>query len=235
MRDMFTKKTTTPEHWYMQMQPFRYKKEDMAYDVIVGPNTTVTPSYDPHCQNDVSSGCEPIQIISAERLVKTDTGPAEGRKIAQVLENRTGIEDYLIPEDAWECIWSELIVNKKGLKTFIDREGVEERDYNFSEPMLNDMIQELERLISKYNGPDWNMKLTANYLVELLGEHLVLIQVELDELKSGARTLTKSDFLGPETRKAMFGEENPYPEASELSEKHSFQHDMMQEKVTTRA
>ena len=28
---------------------------------------------------------------------------------------------------------------KKGLKTFIDREGVEERDYNFSEEMLSEI------------------------------------------------------------------------------------------------
>ena len=91
---MFTHKITTPQHWYMQMQPHRYTKAEMAYHLIVGLDTIVTPSYDPHCQDDVSLGCAPIEIISAERLVETDTGPAEGRKIAQVLENRKGIEDY---------------------------------------------------------------------------------------------------------------------------------------------
>ena len=123
---MFTHKITTPEHWYMLMQPTRYTKYEMTYDKIVGNDTIVTPSYDPHCINDVSGGCEPLDIISAEKLVELSTGPAEGRKIAKALENRTGIQDWLIEEDAWECIWTELIVNKKGLKTFIDRDGIEE-------------------------------------------------------------------------------------------------------------
>ena len=73
----------------MLMQPTRYSKDDSAYDLVVG-NQTVTPSYDPHCIDDVSGGCFPIEIISAEKLVAVDTGAAESRKIAKVLENRTG-------------------------------------------------------------------------------------------------------------------------------------------------
>ena len=199
---MFSKKVTTAQHWYMLMQPTRYTKDEMTYDLIVG-NATVTPAYDPHCLNDVSGGCEPIEIISAERLVKPETGPAEGRKIAKVLEGRNGIKDFLIPEDAYECIWTELLVRKKGLKTFIDREGVTERDYNFSEEMLAEMILELERLITKYSGPNWNIKPTANYLVELLEEHLDLIENELLEVQAGIRKLKRDDFLGPKTRKTV--------------------------------
>lgn len=202
MRCMFTHKITTAQHWYMLMQPTRYTKEEMAYDLIVG-DAIVTPTYDPHCTNDVSGGCEPIEIISAERLVETSTGPTEGRKIAKVLEGRNGIKDFLIPEDAYQCIWEELIVKKKGLKTFIDRAGIEERDYNFSEEMLSEMVVELNRLIIKYSGANWNYKPTANYLVELLQEHLSLIEVELAEVSSGQRRLTLDDFLGPKTRKAM--------------------------------
>jgi len=206
MRDMFNHKITTPEHWYMLMQPTRYTKEEMAYDLIVGPDTYVSPSYDPHCLNDVTTGCEPIEIISAERLVEADTGPIEGRRIANVLVNRTGIQDYLIEEEAWECIWNELITNKKGLKTFIDRAGLQERDYNFSEEMLGEMIHELNRLTVKYSGPAWNMKPTANYLHELLMEHKMLIEEELAEVQAeqeGLRNLTLKDFLGPETRREM--------------------------------
>ena len=199
---MFTHKITTPEHWYMLMQPTKYTKEEMAYDLIVG-DAVVTPTYDPHCTNDVSGGCEPIEIISAERLVETSTGPAEGLKIAKVLEGRNGIKDFLIPEDAYQCIWEELILKKKGLKTFIDREGVEERDYNFSEEMLSEMIVELNRVIIKYSGANWNYKPTANYLVELLQEHLTLIEDELAQVRSGQRSLVTNDFLGPKTRKAM--------------------------------
>jgi hypothetical protein len=99
---MFNHKITTPDHWYMLKQPERYTKEEMAYDLIVGPDTIVSPAYDPHCLNDITTGCEPTEIISAERLVETDTGPTEGRKIANIIANNTGIKDYMIEEDAWE-------------------------------------------------------------------------------------------------------------------------------------
>ena len=194
---------TTADHWYMLMQPTRYKREDMTYELIVGNDTIVTPTYDPHCLNDVTAGCEPIVIISAERLVKQDTGPAEGRKIAQALEGLNGVEDFLIPADAYQCIWEELILKKKGVKTFLDREGIEERDYNFSEEMLEEMIAELNRVIIKYSGPKWNSMETANYVEELLTEHKALIESELDDVRSGRRRLTNEDFLGPKTRKAM--------------------------------
>jgi len=178
----------------------------MTYDLIVG-NSTVTPSYDPHCINDVTFGCVPVEIISGERLVDTATGPAEGMKIARVLENRTGIEDYLIPNDAWECIWTELIINKKGLKTFIDRPGLTEQDYNFSEEMLVEMITELNRLIAKYNQTAWNSVPVSHILIELLSEHLTLIEIELVDVQSGVRKLNYHDFLGPKTRRAMFAAE----------------------------
>jgi len=199
MRDMFTTKITTPEHWNMLMMPTVYRKAEMEYDLIVG-NATVTPTYDPHCVTDVSGGCKPIEIISAERLVKPDTGPSENRKIAQVLANKTGFEETLIPEDAWECIWTELIINKKGLKTFVDRDSLTDRDYNFSEEMLDKMIAEVERLITKYSGPAWNSLGTANTLVDILSEHLDPLRAEHAEVRSGMRRLRNNDFLGPKTR-----------------------------------
>ena len=217
MRDMFTHKITTPEHWYMLMQPTRYTTEQMTYDLIVGNDTNVSPSHDPHCVNDVTAGCVPVEIISAERLVEMDTGPTEGRKIANTLVNQTGIKDWIIEEDAWECIWTELIVNKKGLKTFIDREGVEERDYNFSEEMLTEMIHELNRLIIKYSSTKWSSMKIAQFLVELLNEHLTLIKDELTEVLSGERKLQNDDFLGPETRKAMLTSEKDSTEEDVVS------------------
>ncbi len=204
MRDIFSHKITTPEHWYMVIQSSKYDKEDISYDKVVGNATVVAPAYDPHCIHDVPEGCEPVEIISAERLVELGTGPAEGRKIARVLKDKEGVKDYLIAEDAWECIWKELIVNKKGYKTFIDRAGIEERDYNFSEEMLNAMIIELDRLITKYSSDEWSVKATAQYLVELLEEHRGLVYDELLEVQSGVRKLRKNDFLGRKTRSNMF-------------------------------
>ena len=200
MRDIFTHKITTPEHWYMLMQPTIYRREELRYDLIVG-DQVVTPTYDPHCVNDVSGGCHPVQIISGERLVKADTGIAENRKIAQTLENIKGVSDYLIEEEAWECIWTELIINKKGLKTFLDRGGVEENDYSFSSEMLALMLEEFDRLITKYSADEWSWSPSSVTLVDLLQEHRALIQIEYAEVEAGTRLLKEGDFLGPKERK----------------------------------
>ncbi len=97
-------------------------------------------------------------------------------------------------------VWEELIPKGKGLKTVYDRPGLTESDYNFSAEMLEEMILELNRLISKYGSSPWNTKITANKVVSLLTEHRGLVQEELDEVLSGRRLLTEKDFLGPKER-----------------------------------
>ncbi len=42
MRDMFTHKITTPEHWNMLMMPTVYTIDELDYDLVVG-NKVVTP------------------------------------------------------------------------------------------------------------------------------------------------------------------------------------------------
>jgi len=207
LRDIFTHKITTNYHWNLLMMPTVYSKSEVAYDLIIG-NQTVSPEFDPNCANKVSGGCQPIQIISAEKLVELETGPDENAKIAQTIAGKAGIGEYLIDQSVWSCIWEELIVNKKGLKTFIDREGVSERDYKFSAEMLGEMIHELDRMIDKYGSnesPDfWYAKQTAKDLVSLFTEHRSLIQEELDDvLATGGRKLTEHDFLGPNERQKM--------------------------------
>jgi hypothetical protein len=234
MRDMFTHKITTPLHWYMVMMPVKYTAPrcnvvgdsiscwggELSYDLVVGADTVVTPSYDPHCSGGplpaacdtwfdqyhctsapIKGSCKPVAVISAEKLRDYTEGPAETAKIANVLlkDNRMG--QYVIDEEAWGCIWTELIVNKKGLKTVNDRPHTE-AEYNFSSEMLQAMIIELNRLITKYSGPEWNTKETANRLVALLVEHRALVQTELDEVNSGVRKLTDMDYLGPKERDA---------------------------------
>jgi hypothetical protein len=201
MRDMFNHKTTTPEHWNMLMMPTVYTKEELDYDLVVGADTVVTPSYDPHCANgDVSGGCEPVAVISAEKLRDYTEGPAETTKIANVLLNDPRTGQYVIAPEAWDCIWEELIQNGKGLTTVNDRPAANGNAIFFSAEMLQEMIHELDRLITKYSGPDWNTKDTANRIVELLVEHRALLQIELDEANSGVRQLTDKDFLGPKER-----------------------------------
>jgi hypothetical protein len=109
----------------------------------------------------------------------------------------------VIDEEAWDCIWSELIVNKRGLNTVDDRPGYgTEETYSFSSEMLQAMVTELNCLIAKYDGPEWNTKATANHLVEFLVEHRALVQTELDDANSCVRKLSDKDFLGPKERDA---------------------------------
>ncbi len=159
-------------------------------------------SYDPHCSNgDVTDGCEPKAVISAEKLRDYSEGPAETTKIATALINDSRMGQYVIAPQTWDCIWEELIVNGKGIKTVANRPGFVESDYNFSAEMLEQMLVEQDRLIAKYGGADWNGKATADRVVELIVEHRALIQIELNEVNSGVRKLTDRDFLGPKERR----------------------------------
>ena len=142
-------------------------------------------------------------MISAERLVDPSTGPEEAAKLARAIQDKPGISDYLIEEDKWSCIWEELILNKKGAKTFLDRKDIDPDEYNFSEEMLDEMIHEVDRLINKYSNAEWQVKPTAQDLVSALQEHKVALLEELIEVQSGERVLKINDFLGPKTRRKM--------------------------------
>ena len=179
MRDMFTNKITTKQHWDMLLLPTAYTKAELDFDVVVG-NLVVTPTYDPHCIYDMPGGCEPILIISGEKLVDTSDGPAEGLKIANIIDGKEGME--VIEEEARRCVWEELIIRRKGLKTYVDREGYGEYEYNFTEEQLQAMIDELSRVIIKYSTPEWSSKQTAQDLVPILTWHRGLIQDELDSI-----------------------------------------------------
>ena len=201
MRDIFTHKITTPEHWNMLMIPGGYKREELDYDLVVGPDTVVTPSYDPHCVNgDVTDGCEPVDVISAEKLRDYTEGPAETARIANVLLNDARTGQYVIAQEAWDCIWEELIQNGKGARTVFDRPGFVEEDYNFSAEMLQEMIREQNRLVTKYSGSEWDGNDNADRIVQLIVEHQAKVQTELNEVNSGVRKLTDRDFLGPKER-----------------------------------
>jgi len=162
----------------------------------------------------VTQGCQPVAVISAEKLQNYTEGPAETAKIANVLRNDERTGQYVIAQEAWDCIWAELIQRGKGIKTADGRTGYVESDYNFSAEMLEEMILELNRVIAKYGDAPWNTLETANRLVELLGGHLGLIQTELDEVNSGRRVLFERDFLGPQERRRRLqvaNKTNPVP------------------------
>jgi len=204
MRDVFTHKLTTAEHWNdIMLKPF-YTQAQLDYDKYVFDESEVTPSYDPHCADgDISGGCKPVAILSADKLGNYTTGKAETSAIASALTiGQTG--QYVIAPEAWDCIWEELILNKKGPHIASDRPGYDKikglEGYNFSYEMVENMIAELDRLITKYSNPQWSTKPTANRLVEILSEHHALLEIELAEVQSGARRLKRKDILGPQTR-----------------------------------
>ncbi|EJK48025.1 hypothetical protein THAOC_33214 [Thalassiosira oceanica] len=219
MRDIYTHRITTPHHWNMVVMPTAYTRDELEYDSVVG-DEIVTPSYDPMCAT-VTDGCAPAAVISAEKLREHDVGATETAAIANVLHNDNRMGQYVIDSSTWDCVWDEvsfpyflaappfsmlmvgldqLIVKKKGLRTVYDRPGLTENDYNFSEEMLETMIQELDYIINKYSGPDWNTKSTAIRLVELISEHKTLVETELAEVVTGRRKLSDKDFLGPKAR-----------------------------------
>jgi len=200
MRDIFSHRLTTPKHWNLIVLSYSGRNPYHSYDLIVGTDTVV-PHYDPHCANgDISGGCEPVAVLSGEKLRDQAVGASETAAIANVLHKNDKMGQFVIDSSTWDCIWKELIVKGVGVKTVYDRPPREGAKYNFSAEMLEMMVSELTYVIDKYSGPDWNTKATANRIVELLVEHRGLIEVELSEVKSGARRLTSKDFLGPKMR-----------------------------------
>jgi|ERR1712071_114411 len=205
LRDVFTHRETTKEHWDLlrtyskTMDPARYVTGDFSYQAIVGDQDS-PKIYDPHCLHEFADGCKPIAIISAEDLVDKDEGTVENHLIAKALQGKKGIGDYVIERDAWDCVWRELIINKKGPRTYLDRNGNSEEEFNFSAEVLNLMLDEVNRLITKYSDLVWIISPKVPVLVSILTEHRDSIRQELAEVESGRRKLKNSDFLGPKTR-----------------------------------
>ena len=79
-------------------------------------------------------------------------------------------------------------------------------DPNFSQAMIEAMIEEVTRLINKYSLAPWTDDINASRVVSLLSEHLPLLQTELADLISGRRTLTRKDIFAPGEREALFGQ-----------------------------
>ena len=189
----------------MLMHPYNYSLDELDYNNAVGPDTVVEPSYHSHCTNgDISGGCKPVAVISVDKLLDQTEGPDETAAIANALMTSPKMSPYVIDPEAWNCLWEELIVNRKGALTVQDRPNpYSAQEYGFSAEMLQAMRSELDRLIVKYSSSEWSTLSTANRLVELLTWHRDVIQVEEDELYSGRRVLTTKDFLGPKEREKI--------------------------------
>jgi hypothetical protein len=70
----------------------------------------------------------------------------------------------------WACLWDKLIVKNEGHIESSTREA------NFSEFMLQKMIDEVQRLAEKYSSPLWEHDINAKRLVGLFREQLPMLQ-----------------------------------------------------------
>lgn len=75
---------------------------------------------------------------------------------------------------------------------------------NFSEFMLQKMIEEIHRLVNKYTSPLWAKDDSAKRLVGLLREQLPILQDEVAQVVSGKRIISINDIFGPGEREARF-------------------------------
>mmetsp|Transcript_11454 Transcript_11454/g.16684 ORF Transcript_11454/g.16684 Transcript_11454/m.16684 type:complete len:689 (-) Transcript_11454:183-2249(-) len=153
MRDMFNHELTVEGQWKMSIMPNFFTKHEMRHGRFVDENEIVQPSYDPMCAT-LSKGCYPVLIIDPEKLVDPQYGPVEARKMAELVNGTEGFEERMIEEEAWGCIWEELVINKKGIKTFRDRVSLDYDSYTYSFELKNEMWHQINRLIEKYEVKD---------------------------------------------------------------------------------
>ena len=210
MRDYFDHKITTSAHFELLREPETYTYGELQWDVSncatdINETNPLPLSYDPHCANEVSGGCEPVMVMSAERLMDPATGYDEHRHIANYLSQTPGVQDYLIQEEAWDCLYDTLIVNNPDGAPPAESVGYHDlrwrdsanpnpAEHPLSTRMLTKMVEQLTRLIDKYSaydpetGIDWTQKQIAVDLVDILTGYRTEVQAELDVTPSAVWT-----------------------------------------------
>ena len=87
LRDYFDHKLTTKAHFDKLRKPELYTYGELQWDVNHCEETAnIDIEYDVVCAPDVTEDCVPKLVISAERLMANETGRAENRKLAELLE-----------------------------------------------------------------------------------------------------------------------------------------------------
>lgn len=180
MRDIMSHKYTTHAHFKRQTQPGPYTESGRAYDDMVG-NMTVEPANDPHCVNELK--CEPVAIISVEHILDHQLGANESAKIGAVLDDNQGVT--VIAPEARACVWRELVVNFKGVRNMLDRGGPPLSSYTFTTVMYQKMIDELNRLKTKYSAPEWVVKPIVQDLLSIIDEYIDDISLQIVYILSG--------------------------------------------------
>jgi len=168
MRDNMSNKYTTAEHFFYMLNPSAYGDDGSLFVKFVG-EELVPPTYDDRCIFEMKEKCQPVAVVSIERLMDYKTGVNETSKIANTIKGKTGLD--VIAEEAWPCIWKEVIVHKKGPKIMTDREGPSIKEYDFTDEQLVRMLSEIDRLKTKYDDPAWRYLEIARDLVDVLEEY----------------------------------------------------------------
>ena len=182
LRDIFSNKLTTAEHFARLSQPIMYAEAELiAEQTSLG---NVAPVIDDHCVNDLDT-CRPVAIASFERMIDPETGPAEIGRFVSTIENKTGLE--VIEEEARACVWNELITNQRGgVHTYPDRDqrGPEEAAFGFTLEQMETIEAELLRVVEKYSGEGWVDHPNAVQLVEYIDGYIVENEAEMETMRA---------------------------------------------------
>mmetsp|Transcript_15138 Transcript_15138/g.21597 ORF Transcript_15138/g.21597 Transcript_15138/m.21597 type:complete len:417 (-) Transcript_15138:9-1259(-) len=182
LRDLYTHEITNIDQWNRIMKPYSYNEEELRMYQAQVPKET-QPIFNLHCVQDMP-GCKPVAIASFEKMMDPSTGPDEVARFAATLEGKVGLD--VISEQARPCIWEELIINRKGVRSFPDRDmgGPPEEAFKFSISQMEQMIQELERVRNKYSSPEWSGNSLAVDLVVYVKKYIVENQAELATMRN---------------------------------------------------
>jgi hypothetical protein len=177
LRDVFTNKLTTAEHFERLTQPMMYAQAELMaeQETLID----VAPSVDGHCIHDMQS-CKPVAIASFERIMDPETGPSEVNRFVSAIEGKAGLN--VIEVEARYCVWEELIIKGKGfIKTIKDRDtnGPSEDQYGFTLEQMGKIQDELHRVRDKYSSGDWVNDTIAQSLVEYIDSYIAENEEEM--------------------------------------------------------
>lgn len=180
MRDFYTHEITTPEHFERLKHPENFGEGELkAYQAAL---TDVQPTYDEHCTSgEIQAGCSPVAITSFEGIMSNATGPLESAKLASAIENKAGFE--VIEQNGRECAWRKVVVERvTGVRDDRDRQGPPIESYVFTKEEMQMIIEELERVRTKYSSAEWNNNEIAQQIVEYMEGYIVDNQAILDAM-----------------------------------------------------
>mmetsp|Transcript_4978 Transcript_4978/g.5490 ORF Transcript_4978/g.5490 Transcript_4978/m.5490 type:complete len:440 (+) Transcript_4978:148-1467(+) len=136
---------------------------------------------DSHCIYD--SDCAPKAVISYEYLRDSVKGPAELKKIADVLRGKAGYEEVL-EDEAIDCIWHETWVNApEPSNDNRDLNGLPSEAYNFTLPQMYKIEDKLQEMIAKYEGRKWAANPVAMDLVDNFRNYQLSLSAEISDME----------------------------------------------------